>query len=199
MAIIYRMTTVDGRKDLDFGGPQIVVLGSGESIPAASGFNEGDEIKRHFDDGGGTFECGDVGGTKYWMGPEQVMPTFYDDDGTINTTRRNNIQYAPRASRKVYLISLDGHWQQRSATTGTNWFDLEIQLNLATITSFSTKDVAEDVWKRLNQAIGTVSDLSTMDDRADAIGTRAFVFYLFENGSQDMSWGIGLALREVLE
>jgi len=182
------------------GGPQVVVLDSGESVPAASGYNEGDELRPHPDDAGGSsYTCVDVGGTKYWLGVPATASVSNDEDGSIVNTRRHPIPWEPIASRKGIMVGEEAHWNQLNATPATNYLDITIEYNTATLASFTTKDLAIDTWVRLSLAINTVIDFSAIDNQADAGGTDHLVIYYLENGAQNMRIGGGLLMREIYE
>lgn len=178
----------------------IIKLGSGAAVPAAADYAEGQLLQPHPDDANGsTYTCVDVGGTNYWLGVPSVVGTVIDEDGSINSTRRYMIQYAPRSSRKALASSLDGHWRQHEANSAANYFTLALMQKNVTLASFSTLNEDTGRWKRIAQTLDVVVDFTVLDDEVDAVGTEGFLFYFAEFGAQILGWGVGLEMREIME
>ena len=181
--------------------PQILKLADGQTLPAANTTaTEGDLIMPHPNDAGGgeIWTAIDVSGTLYWMGREQVVEMTTDNNSTITSSTRYIMQWAPRASRTAFLVSLDGHWDQLAGTTNNNYYVVTVEYMGATIASFSTQNGADDTWKRLAQSIAAVVNFASLDDDTDAAGSRALSFNFALVGGQTLKWGVGCVVREIL-
>ena len=181
--------------------PQILQLTDGATLKAATTATEGDLLQPHPNDAGRgeIWTAVDVSGTLHWLGREQVTPTNFDDDAVINVGRAQDIQLAARSSRRVLLVSLDGHWDQTSGTTVNNYFTMTLTYRGATLASFSTQSDQDDNQVRIAQAINTIVDYSLLDNEVDAARSRQLRLVYTETGNQSLSWAVGLAIREILE
>lgn len=158
--------------------------------------NEGDRISTI--DSEAVYQCVDVGGTKYWLGSEQQF-TIADYGQSITTTAVFRPGIAPLVSRKLLLTSGDGHFNQATATTGTNYYVWELLWGGAAIATFSTKDAAEDTSHRLQLTLNTILDFYDRDRESDATRSNLLKSVFTEHGGQILSAYISIGYREILE
>ena len=177
-------------------GPQIT-LASGASVPAASGYAEGQPLFSV--DAGALFHCVDVGGTNYWLGSVENVPFHADGTATTNPTQRAG--WAPTASRKAVCVGYEGHYTQANDPSGgPSYYTISIKWKTATLDSFTTAVPAAFAEQtRVNGSINSIMDFSDLDGQADAGGLYTLNIEFSETGTQILRFAIGLQLREILE